>query len=1298
MTDAESKHQRRMLANFIPAFVAEKYRNDLFYGTIEGSVLISDISGFTELTQSLFSYGKTGAEELSEILNGFFAEMIERVYRNGGFVANFAGDAFTAVFPSDNGPRALKTAEEIGKRIPEHVSTESGTCRTGIKSGIAGGSITWSIYGSDPFTYLFSGEPVKRAAELQSSAEVGGIARSSEAELGEGSGRNAAGSSNWFSEVDLKVQERFVNPVYMEKAEAPEFRDVASVFTSYRDIEDLNRFADAVMGKARALGGYFNLMDCGDKGNVVLTIFGAPLTSERNVNRSLEFALGLREEFGEKVSSGISHGRVFAGFIGSPGIRGHYTVIGQQVNTAARLMEKCSPGQVLVEGSIASAVEGQYSFSSECGVTSRGAGPPKWFSAGRLTEVSSSLSFESDFVGREGEIGRTEEFLRESFSENRTSGLLISGEAGIGKTRFACHLQSLLPETKLIYLKCDEILSKSLNPIESFFEEVFGISGAVSSNTSERVFDRKFRSVVSCHADTEESEYHGKTLRKLKYVIKGFMGINEKGEYSRLDPRARFDNTILAFVHLIRLMASGSRLFVVLDDYQWIDSDSRSVMGDVFRQLDYLHPVLCVLARPQRHREKVNIFPEGVSLMRLDIKALEKEEQMELAENILPCEPGDSLRKRIQGLAEGNPLYIEQILLYMQERNMIQLSGGRAELSSSGVQLPGTVLDTIISRVDRLAPDVRKTVKVASVLGRRFNSRILSEMLHGNRVDLHLDTGVSERIWNRHSKLQYAFRHALIRDAVYGMQMEKQLEELHLKAGNVIESMYSEDARMFSDLSHHFLKCGDKTRMLKDTLKAAEYAKDNYRNREAMEMYSRYLHHRTDPLDRMEATLKLGEVWELVAQWDRAMELYEEVLSFSEGSEHWELRVQALMRIGFLKHRMGDNREALDCFQKAEAAYIEKDDTMGLATVYNNMGSAYLDLNDLGRAREYFNRTLEITGSNPNSEKADEVTMFAYNNLGLVNQSMNRLDPALECYQKSMEVAEKLNSRRNLAPLNFGNIRFLQRKINEAEKYYGIAMKNAEDIGDRHLVRVLLNNLAAISTVRGNYGKALEIYKKALLQALEMKDRKGIRLINQNIGEILAYMGRYSRAEEALDRAIETAEELQDQKALGAALGKRGIMLFFKGSMQESAESLKRAVPCSLNAGDWRNAGEFACFLAGAYHSLGSRKELCELAEKLEGIPAQHRKHCVPWHLPAVRLYAADLNGNLHKVMEIADAITEKYPGTEGEAVARRVRMKYLDDSEKAEERARIRSVYRQLNEENPVDYYRRMQELFTEN
>ena len=212
-----------------------------------------------------------------------------------------------------------------------------------------------------------------------------------------------------------------------------------------------------------------------------------------------------------------------------------------------------------------------------------------------------------------------------------------------------------------------------------------------------------------------------------------------------------------------------------------------------------------------------------------------------------------------------------------------------------------------------------------------------------------------------------------------------------------------------------------------------------------------------------------------------------------------------------------------------------------------------------------------------------------------------------------------------------------------------------------------------------------------------MNDRKGIRLINQNIGEILTYMGQYRRAEEAFARAIETAEDLKDEKALGTALGKRGIMFFFRGYLQKAANSLNCALSHSIKARSWNNACEFAFFLARVHHERESAEEIREIVNTLEAIPRDQRSHFIPWHLPAVNLYIADLNGERDEVLRLSNEIAEDNPGTEGEAVARTVRMKYLEPSKKAEEIGRIRSVYSQLYEDNPVDYYRRMQEAFTE-
>jgi len=332
--------------SFIPSFIGRQYSLGETKGTFRGSVLISDISGFTSLTESLFMLRKKGAEQLSEILNSIFDRMIRAVYFGDGFVVNFAGDAFTAVFPGDDGDMAWRAACAIRTSVPETVTAASGKYRSGIRSGISTGDIHWNIFGSGPFTYLINGETVIEAAAREASALTGEIIMAtavcdSVADLTPLDPDEFMNSDPAFAKecraIDRDIECKFVHPDYIARMYAPEFRDVASVFTGFSDIEDMNGFVDALIRTGAEYGGYFNLLDCGDKGNMVLTLFGAPVTLEKNAARSVNFAVALRERFGDKVRSGITYGRVFAGFIGSPFLRGHYTVIGDKVNTAARL-------------------------------------------------------------------------------------------------------------------------------------------------------------------------------------------------------------------------------------------------------------------------------------------------------------------------------------------------------------------------------------------------------------------------------------------------------------------------------------------------------------------------------------------------------------------------------------------------------------------------------------------------------------------------------------------------------------------------------------------------------------------------------------------------------------------------------------------------------------------------------------------------------------------------------------------------------------------------------------------------
>ena len=1257
---------------FVPGFICRQHRKGLREGVIQGSVLISDISGFTGLTESLFAFQKQGAEKLSRILNGLFTEMINTVRSHGGFVASFAGDAFTAVFPGDRGFRAYRSALEIR----EFVSGKEMDHITGITSGIETGNIRWNIYGSGPYTYLFSGDAVRRAALCQASAGTG--------EISTAPGIDKSPKSEETLHEDTpcgKLTSLFIHKDFIAEAGCPEFRDAAMVFTSFTRIDDMDEFADMVMGTAEDYGGYFNLLDCGDKGEVVLTIFGAPLSSGKNAMRSINFAMDIRERYGSGTKSGITHGRVFAGFIGSEGIRGHYTVIGDKVNTAARLMEICPPGEIRISGEMGRSMGSFFHIERYPGPPARGviSAPPCYAVRGRVPRALGPV-FSGGFYGRRNELREILDFTEKTRLENRTGVILLTGDAGMGKTRLLWEVRAHLDNTGVIYLKCDEILAKSLNPLETFFEEVFGTSGLEDQAVSEAAFEKSFSSI------TDSPGYHADRLKRLKHIVKGFMGIHESPEYSGLDGKSRFDNTILSFVHLAGLVTGGRRPFIVVDDFQWADPDTLSALKDVFTQMDMDHPLIGLLYRPAPGTGVERVVSPESAVLTMVLSPMEETDQMNLLKSSLPRPPSETLRRTIAEKAEGNPFYMEQMLKYLIDRKLLDLTGDTAELTSRSVQLPGSIIEVIISRVDALEEEIRQTVKRASVLGRNFNTRVLARMLQGISIEGHLHTAAEAGLWNRLSELQYIFSHGLIREAIYGMQMEGQLSRLHLLAADIIEELYGNDERMFTDLSYHYEKSGRKASMLEYTLKAAVYAGDNFRNLEAVEMYQKYIANQPDPFKVKDARLKLAGVYELTADWKGALSLYDRVISGSRGNEDELHLAEALCRKGFIMHRMAENARALECLSRAERIFEVLGDDIALAGALNNTAIVYIDLNRYHEAIAALESALALAENHGESTKAREVIMFTYSNLGLIYQRMNTLDKAADYFLRSIETSEPLNRRRNIALLNLGNVNYLRNKVDEAEAIYREAMEIAGEMGDRHVARVLMNNIAAIHSARGEFVQALEMYTQALHLARTMNDRKGMRLLNQSIGEIRTFLGDYADSEEYFERAIEIAEELGDERALGSALGKTGQMLLMKGNGRGAAEKLREAIRFSTNADDLQSAWEFLFAMVRVMRFSGSEDDIAELVRSMENIPESRVAPVYLWYLPVARMWREKVSENHGRALEIAGEITERFPGTEGEALAW---LTSFDITGDGTHREMALKAYTTVHENYPIAFFR---------
>ncbi len=155
------------MQNFIPHFIYNQYKENNFEGEFHSITMFMDISGFTPMTEKLMNYGKEGAEVLSDILNNIFKPVVHSIYKRGGFISGFAGDALTAIFPIFH----RKGAEDFSYLLKpcfaalaiQKIFEKKGLQKTkfadfdlSVKVGLSGGEVHWGIVGSKQHkTYLF---------------------------------------------------------------------------------------------------------------------------------------------------------------------------------------------------------------------------------------------------------------------------------------------------------------------------------------------------------------------------------------------------------------------------------------------------------------------------------------------------------------------------------------------------------------------------------------------------------------------------------------------------------------------------------------------------------------------------------------------------------------------------------------------------------------------------------------------------------------------------------------------------------------------------------------------------------------------------------------------------------------------------------------------------------------------------------------------------------------------------------------------------------------------------------------
>ena len=1104
------------MLNLVPRLISLNFSDGNLSGSVSGSVLIFDVSGFASIAEALSREGDRGAETLSNTLNSIYTRGILSMIRgSGGFVSGFSGDSFAVILPGT----AIEKAEAFGKEILNKLALASASSSTGIvfKAGGSDGAIDWGIFGRKKKGWFFSGDVFKTAYQALENHEQAGLAICIKKTP---AGETATADRMGGRAPDRILETSFFSEKLLNSEPYSEFRRVLPVFLTPAGVEKSDRelirsLAADVIKSSVETGGFFNGVHYDSSGFYFLTLFGAPEAHENDFERALTFARQIHNSASFPIRIAVSSGTVYAGFLGFRQM-GTYTVLGSQINIAARIMRfEENPG-IYVTDSVAIDAPG-----SSTAISVKVKGMTDEVSIFRLedsTAESSGYPYEGKLLGRTEELRTITGLARKSVDDSTGSVIFVSAPAGTGKSHLLWEAGNILETEgfKRIHLRCDDIIRRSFGPfvtfLRSYFQQKRGSSDKDNLSTFNRIFQTTCAKLRDRYTDRVQE------LERTVSFLSALLGIDMPGSlYHQVGPEGKQENTITALREFYFGIARSEPLFMVIDDIQWLDDSSESLVRSMTRNLDNLPIVLALAARTHDDGLRIEIPSEKESFI-VNLNPLQKQTLPELVKKILGGIPGPDLEQFLATHSRMNPFYLRQYAAYLVESNSIKKKNDIVTLSASPDRIPRGIVDLLTARIDRLSNDLKIVVRSASVLGFEFNARVLSAMLTGREIAPLLNNGAEEKLWSSVSEIVYIFQHGLLRETAYSMQLESELVKLHSIAACAIENIYPGDEAFFPDLAYHWDKAKDSETAcfyLDKVLQATEKSGDVQLGYKCLVRLRELLETQPDRKEQLIGVMiKEIQVLGIFARCKEAVELAKKTEELALEAGDRKRYAEAMGMRAWLTSRLGDLKTAFEINEKALEIHNELGYLRGIYESTGYLAAIKFMTGHVSEARKLFEKQLRVFEE---MKDGDGNNAKVYNNMASTAVDLTEKQRILE---KAIDVAKQHKDKR-LHSVSLGNLADLFHKKNqfeEAEKTYRKALAIAREIGDRYYISYHSCGLAILKTDKGDYSQAVTM----LQEYYETSRDTGIRY---GEAEALGYMGIALMKKGELEQALSTFDK-----------------------------------------------------------------------------------------------------------------------------------------------------------------------------
>ena len=898
-------------------------------------------------------------------------------------------------------------------------------------------------------------------------------------------------------------------------------------------------------------------------GDGLMALFGAPIALEDHPLRAVQAALAIQEtirgysaqfqrEHGSELCLrvGINTGPVVVGRIGDD-LRMDYTAVGNTTHLASRLQALADPGTILMSEATHRFVEG-YVLCESLGpievrgqrgpvVTYRVTGRRRWRS--RL-EMSATRGL-TQLAGRRRELALLHDCLhRVESGHGQVVGVI--GEPGVGKSRLLYELHASVSEERFDWLEGHCLTYGRTVPYGPVLE-ILGTLFHVEEGDNALQIQEKLRHGI---------QVLDPALEPMLPFLEALFALPGSDDALRhLDRQHRRQQTLEAVRAVVAAASHHRPQILVCENLHWIDQSSEDLLALLAGSLSGL-PVLIMTT----HRTGYTVrWADKAHYTQIALDGLARSEIEEMLAALLgerECPP--EFLRFIRDKADGNPLFIEEVTQALKERGLLVRDGGHVRLIADPVlEWPDTIQDIIQARVDLLEKSTRNTARIAAVIGREFELRVLARVLDrppelaGHLEALkRLDVIHEARFFPR---LEYRFKHAVIQDVIYKSLLVPHRHALHSQVGRTIEDLYADQLEEQAViLAYHFSRSDNPDSAIKYALLAGDRAARLYANVEASTYYDQALaltrtltaspERQRAQIDASIRRASVGTTREALAQDSDNLE---QARTLAQTLDDEPRLARVLYWLGRVSYVRGAFQVAIGYAEQSLAIADRLADEDLAAPPVNLMGRSYYLMGDYARAGDLLGRSVEQMRRLGNTTEEATAAGFA----GVALAALGDFERALAYADLGLRLAQELkNPFVQAAAHNYRAVAHCHQGSGpEAIADCEEARRLAESSGDRFRIYLLQFYEAQAYAALGDHARARKLLEHSIELAKQLGTTTLLAWGQGLLATSLLALGERDAAQQLCEEAIRLAEDTRDRLAnalarrtLAAALAQRG--------------------------------------------------------------------------------------------------------------------------------------------------------------